>query len=254
MLRVEDITIRRGMHRIVENFSWEIVKQESWILYGLNGCGKTTLLSALAGYCGVSKGQIFVNDILLSKETKKEWRKNCGFISASFFGNYYRAESNLEIVLSGLKGQIGTGLDISAEDIRRAKCLFNSLGLKGKSQYPFDTLSSGQQQKVLWARALISNPQILLLDEPFNGLDILGRLEVQALLRQWQNAGEKTVVCVTHQCEEITTDYTHALLLKQGQLYAKGKIEEVFNQENVSGFLDRQVTVNCDKGYAEICL
>lgn len=254
MLRAEDITIRRGMHRIVENFSWEIAKRESWILYGLNGCGKTTLLSALAGYCGVSKGQIWIDDVLLNQETKNAWRKNCGFISASFFGNYYRAESNLEIVLSGLKGQMGTGLDISADDVRKAKGLLNSLGLKGKCQYPFDTLSSGQQQKVLWARALIGDPQILLLDEPFNGLDILGRLEVQALLRQWQNAGEKTVVCVTHQCEEITADYTHALLLKQGQRYAKGWVDEVFNQENMSGFLDRKVTVSWAKGYAEICL
>ena len=254
MIRAENITIKRGMHTIVEKLDWEIKKQESWILYGLNGCGKTTLMSALAGYLGASKGQIYVDDVMLEQSTKVDWRKKCGFISASFFGNCYRAESNLDIVLSALHGKLGAGVDIQAADIRKAKALLNSLGLKGKWQYPFDTLSSGQRQKVLWARALITNPDILLLDEPFNGLDILGKIETKEILNEWKKSGDKTIVCVTHQSSEITSEYTHVLLLKQGKAYAQGKLTKVFASENMSNFLGRKVDVSWDKGYADICV
>ena len=248
MIRVEDITIKRGVRHIVQNFTWEIKNNEYWLLFGLNGCGKTTLLQAMAGYLGVNKGQIIVNNNRLTKENKFDWRMRCGFVSASFFSQCYHTEPVLEIILSSLTGRLGVRNEVSAADVVNAKNLLRVLGLDKKHQYPFNTLSSGQQQKVLLARALIHNPDLLILDEPFNGLDILGRMQVQELLNEWMKQDGHSLVTVTHHCDEITSLYTHGALMKDGKLFAAGAIQEVFTTDSINQFLGREAEVSWANG------
>ena len=254
MIQAEQITIKRGLRPVVNDISWEIGRNERWILFGLNGCGKTTLLRAMAGYLGVNKGTIMLDDKPLNKETKHEWRMRSGFVSSSFFNQCYRTEPVLDIVLSGLTGHLGVTGQVSAADVVRAKNLLRTLGLGKKHQYPFDILSSGQRQKVLLARALIHDPEMLILDEPFNGLDILGRIEVQELLNAWMEPDGRSMISVTHHCDEITPAYTHAALMKDGTFFAAGLIQDVFTKEVFDGFLGRQTEVSWNDGQLKIAL
>ena len=114
MITAENITIKRGVCSVVNDVSWEIGKNERWILFGLNGCGKTTLLRALAGYLGLNKGRIILENGYLTQETKTDWRMQCGFVSASFFNQCYITEPIIEIVLSGLRGHLGIGKWVNA--------------------------------------------------------------------------------------------------------------------------------------------
>lgn len=252
LITAEQITIRRGVRQVVHDVSWEIGANERWILFGLNGCGKTTLLRALAGYLGVNKGSIQIDGVPLNKENKTEWRIRSGFVSSSFFNQCYRSEPVLEIVLSGLYGHLGIGERASAGDVIKAKNILRDLGLDKKHQYPFDTLSSGQQQKVLLARALIHEPDMLILDEPFTGLDILGRMQVQELLNEWMEKDGRSMISVTHHCDEITPAYTHAALMKNGKLFETGFIQDVFDSESVSAFLEKSVDVSWHNGQLKI--
>ncbi len=252
MITAEEITIRRGVRQVVHEVSWKIGANERWVLFGLNGCGKTTLLRAMAGYLGVNKGTIQIDGTPLNKETKTEWRMRCGFVSSSFFNQCYRSEPVLEIVLSGLYGRLGVENRAGAAEVVKAKNMLRELGLGNKHQYPFDTLSSGQQQKVLLARALIHEPDMLILDEPFNGLDILGRMQVQELLNEWMKKDGRSMISVTHHCDEITPAYTHAALMKNGKLFEIGLIHDVFDSKSVSAFLDKQVDVSWHNGQLKI--
>lgn len=252
MITAEEITIRRGVRQVVHDISWNIGANERWVLFGLNGCGKTTLLRALAGYLGVNKGRILIDDVSLNKENKTDWRIRSGFVSSSFYNQCYRSEPVLEIVLSGLYGHLGIENRAGAAEVVKAKALLRELGLGNKHQYPFDTLSSGQQQKVLLARALIHEPDVLILDEPFNGLDILGRMQVQELLNEWMKKDGRSMVSVTHHCDEITPSYTHAALMKNGKLFETGRIQNVFDSETVSAFLDKKVDVSWNNGQLKI--
>lgn len=254
MIQAKQITIKRGVRPVVNDISWEIRSNERWVLFGLNGCGKTTLLRALAGYLGVNKGTIMLGDKPLNKETKNEWRIRSGFVSSSFYNQCYRTEPVLDIVLSGLTGHLGITNQVSASDVVKAKELLRILGLGKKHQYPFDTLSSGQRQKVLLARALINDPDMLILDEPFNGLDILGRMQVQELLNAWMNKDGRSMISVTHHCDEIAPAYTHAALMKDGKFYAAGPIHEIFTTETVERFLGRATNVSWYNGQLKIDL
>ena len=248
LIGVENVSIKHGVRYIVKELTWEIKKNERWILFGLNGCGKTTLLRAMAGYLGVNQGRIIVNDTLLNKESKIGWRIDCGFVSSSYFNQCYNTEPIIDIVLSGLTGHLGIRTPIHASDVIKAKALLRILGLDKKYQYPFYTLSSGQRQKVLLARALIHEPNILILDEPFNGLDILGRMQVQELLNEWMKQEGHSLISVTHHCDEITPAYTHAALMKDGKFSTSGPIREVFTVDNVERFLGRPVNVDWYNG------
>ncbi len=249
MITAEHITIRHGVHQVVDDICWHIQDNERWILFGLNGCGKTTLLSALAGYLGVNKGKIFLPDgQVLNAETKTDWRIKTGLVSASFFDRCYQTENVLDIVLSGLYGRLGMSCSLKASDVRKVKGILHWLDMGKKYQYPYDTLSSGQRQKVIIARALLTNPDILFLDEPFNGLDILGYLQVKELLQEWVSSGNKTIVCVTHHGNEITTDYTHAALMKNGQFFCTGAIQDVFIEDNIRRFIGKEIGVAWQDG------
>lgn len=254
MITAEHIIIKHGVRNVVNDASWQINNNERWVLFGLNGCGKTTLLRALAGYLGVNKGTVMVDEVLLSKETKTDWRIKSGFVSSSFFSQCYQTEPILEIVLSGLFGHLSVSSQVTANDVVKAKAMLQMLGLGKKHQYPFDTLSSGQRQKVLLARALIHNPEVLILDEPFNGLDILGRMQVQELLNEWMKEDGRSLVSVTHHCDEITEQYTHAALMKDGKLFETGLIQEVFNTETVSAFLEKLVDVSWTNSQLKIAI
>lgn len=236
VIATENLLVKRGVKNILNNINLNIKSKEHTILFGLNGCGKTSLLATLSGYMGYTSGEIRLNDELLTEHNVLSLRRQIGFVSNSYFDRCFKRENALNIVLSGLYGQLAERYDITSDDVLRAKHLLKSLGIKEKIAYPYDLLSRGQQQRVLIARALMVTPKILLLDEPCSGLDVLSRQYFLNTIKQIAAESEATIICATHYGEEILPLFNKAILLKKGEIFASGEIKQVLSGDVLSSF------------------
>ena len=243
LINVRGLTVKAGRRILLDDLNWTVRKGEQWVVFGTNGSGKTTLLSAVAGYRRYSAGTIELFGEPVDAGNILEARRRIGWVSSSFFDNYYRNESAIEIVLAGKTGTLGIDYSVDEKDVRRAVDWLERFGLKDKRDMTFNTLSKGQRQTVLLIRALFNSPDILILDEPCSGLDIDARERVLAMVREFAQDGATTVIYVTHYAEEILDVFTHAILLKQGRRFASGTIGECLNTATMSGLLGRSVDV-----------
>lgn len=243
IISVENLSLKTGAKYILRDIDWQIDQGDCWLVYGLNGCGKTTLLSVLAGCQRSDSGKVTLYDEVLNQENLFNLRRKIGWASASFFEKYIRYENVLDFVLSGKWGTLGFDEEPTDDDVHKAKHLLRELGLGKNARYPFDCLSCGQRQKALLARAMMAEGEILLLDEPCSGLDILSKAKVLYEMERLAKEG-KTIICVTHHIDEILPIFNKALLLKDGQVHSKGKIETIFSDENLSDFLGVPVKVS----------
>lgn len=244
IMKAEDLSLKNGSKYIVKNLDWEVNPGENWVLFGLNGCGKTTLLSMLAGYKSGNFGKTYLFDQLVDEDNFIDLRKNIGFVSGSFFDRYLQREIVLDIVLAGKYGTLGFQDEEATDaDIRQAKTILREFGLEKRSRYPYDTLSKGQQQRVLIARALMGEPKVLILDEPCSGLDIFARENFLHMIQELAEQKGITVVYVTHHTEEILPFFNKAALMRDGKLHSKGDLQEVFTEENLTDFFGTKATV-----------
>ena len=243
LLKTENLGLKKGSKYILKDINWEIQSGDNWVLFGLNGCGKTTLLSILAGYQSGNEGYNCLFDEKVDKNNFLQLRKRIGFVSSSFFDRYLKKELVTDIVLAGKFGTLGIAGEIADEDIQKAKSLSRMLGIEKKMRYPYDCLSKGQQQRVLIARAMMNEPEILLLDEPCSGLDMIAR---ETFLHNIQDLAERNrmaIVYVTHHTEEILPFFNKAALMKDGELVEKGELEEVFSQEILEKFFGVKTSI-----------
>ena len=241
--KTENLGLKKGSKYILKDINWEIQSGDNWVLFGLNGCGKTTLLSILAGYQSGNEGYNCLFDEKVDKNNFLQLRKRIGFVSSSFFDRYLKKELVTDIVLAGKFGTLGIAGEIADEDIQKAKSLSRMLGIEKKMRYPYDCLSKGQQQRVLIARAMMNEPEILLLDEPCSGLDMIAR---ETFLHNIQDLAERNrmaIVYVTHHTEEILPFFNKAALMKDGELVEKGELEEVFSQEILEKFFGVKTSI-----------
>lgn len=236
ILETKNLTIKRGKTYTLNDVSWEVKKGEHWVLYGLNGCGKTTLLSILAGFQSSKYGKVFISGEEVTKDNFLELRRQVGFVSSSFFDQYFRTEIVQDIVFAGKFNTLGLMGEIDSTDVKKAKSMLTQLGLKEKMRYPYDCLSKGQKQKVLIARALMANPQILILDEPCGGLDIISRQKFLNDIYRLVQAHGTSIIYVTHHTEEIMPFFSKAALMRDGAIYARGNIKDVFTDDILSNF------------------
>ena len=243
LLKTENLGLKKGSKYILKDINWEIQSGDNWVLFGLNGCGKTTLLSILAGYQSGNEGYNCLFDEKVDKNNFLQLRKRIGFVSSSFFDRYLKKELVTDIVLAGKFGTLGIAGEIADEDIQKAKSLSRMLGIEKKMRYPYDCLSKGQQQRVLIARAMMNEPEILLLDEPCSGLDMIAR---ETFLHNIQDLAERNrmaIVYVTHHTEEILPFFNKAALMKDGELVEIGELEEVFSQEILEKFFGVKTSI-----------
>ena len=189
VIDAQNLCCKSGNRYLIHNINWQVEQGEHWLVFGMNGCGKTTLLSIIAGFNGSTSGKLEVFGEPYSNENILQNRKRIGWVSSSFFDKYLSWESALNIVLSGLVGALSLTFDILDEDVRRAKHLLTELRLEDKINQPFCLMSKGERQCVLIARALISKPEILILDEPGTGLDVYAR---EYVLRTIEDLARKT--------------------------------------------------------------
>ena len=243
-LAVNGLSVKTGQQYLLKDITWRVPQGENWIVFGMNGCGKTTLLSVLAGFKQPTAGDVRVLGQNYSQDNILALRQRIGWVSGSFFEQKYTKESAQDIVLSGKFGTLGLGRPITDGDRKRARSLLKALHLGRKIDQPFHLMSKGERQNVLIARALMAEPEILLLDEPCTGLDILAREQLLSTLRSMAQEGRMTIVYVTHHTDEILTDvFPKALLLKEGLAFAQGETAELFTSETLSTFFQTPVTV-----------
>lgn len=228
IIELNKLSCKAGYRYLLKDITWRVKPGEHWVVFGMNGSGKTTLLSIIAGFKHYTDGKVKVFGDEMCNDNILDIRKRIGWVSASFFDKYYTKESALHIVLSGKSGTLGLDETITLEDVRLAKELLIELRLEDKINRPFDMMSKGERQNVLIARALFSNPDILILDEPCTGLDVYNRSYLFSTIKELNTKNNLTIIYVTHYVEEVIPLFQQALLLKNGHVFAKGATKEVF--------------------------
>lgn len=240
IIQIQNLTLQTGSNRLLTDINWTINRGENWIVFGRNGSGKTTLLSTLVGFHKFQRGSLKINGIEFSAENMLQLRQEIGWVSNSFFAQYYRNEKVLDIVLSSWTGTLGVSSFPEDRAVVRAKQLLTELGLRAKIEMPYSTLSKGEQQKVIIARAFLTDPKILIFDEPETGLDVVTREKLSNMIQELSKSDNMTIIYVTHYLEEILTTFDNCLLLKQGTIYKQGKTAQLFSSDVMSDFLNTQ--------------
>ncbi len=249
VIKVKNLSCLSGSQFLLHNISWEVKKGEQWVVFGRNGCGKTTLLSIIAGYKSFSSGELEIFGQKYNASNILEIRKRIGWISSSFFDKYYHEERVIDIVLGSLSGALGVPFEVENAHIAKAKRLLTDLGLKDKIDSTFDMLSKGERQHVLISRAFMTDPEILILDEPATGLDVLARERLLATIKELAAERDTTIIYVTHYPEEILPMFDKCVLMKDGAFYQMGTTSEIFTKENISAFINHDVTVDAREGH-----
>ena len=243
IIQVEKLCCQSGNRYLLRDITWQVNRGEQWVVFGLNGSGKTTLLSIIAGYKSHTAGTVKVFGAEYSEENILSIRKKIGWVSSSYFDKYYTKESALDIVLSGLCGTLGKDSTVVPNDYIRAKELLREWNMDRKYDFPFYTMSKGERQNVLIARALISNPEILVLDEPGTGLDVLAREQLLRKISLFAKEHNLTIIYVTHYPEEILPVFDNCMVLQRGKMVDIGLIKEVMSSERLSKTLETDVTM-----------
>jgi iron complex transport system ATP-binding protein len=229
LLRLCGLEVHRGGTRILRGIDWTVRAGEHWVILGPNGSGKTSLLTALTGYLTPSGGQIEVLGQTYGESDWRELRQRVGLVSSSLRQQIQDEAVTREIVAAGRTAILNPWKTPSAQDFAEADRWMRKLKITALRNREWGVLSQGERQRVLIARALHADPELLILDEPCAGLDPAAREDFLEFMESL--AARKSgpaLVLVTHHVEEITTGFTHALLLKTGRVEASGRIEELF--------------------------
>ena len=240
VLRVDDVTVTIGDTPLLEGVSWQVELDERWVVLGPNGAGKTTLLRLAVGDIEPTKGSVTVLGEPIAGADPEELRSRVGFASASLGQRVAPGESVHDLVTSAGYGLLGRGSGdaatrFEAPDTRRAAALLRALGVGDLLDRKVGTLSEGERQRTLIARALMPDPELLMLDEPAAGLDLGAREDlVSRLTSLAADPDAPASVLVTHHVEEIPVGYSHGLLLRDGRIVAAGLLEDVLTDEILS--------------------
>jgi iron complex transport system ATP-binding protein len=226
----------RDGRAVLDHLSWTVRRNERWVVLGANGCGKTTLIQIASLYLHPSSGTVDVLGERLGRADVRSLRRRVGIASSSISSQLRRDLSALEVVMTAKNAALEPWWHTYDEaDRASALAQLDRLGIARFADREVGTLSSGEQQRVLLARSLMTSPGLLLLDEPTAGLDLAGREQLVAglaLLARDQAA--PAMVLVTHHVDEIPPGFTHALLLRDGAAVAKGPITKALTTATLS--------------------
>ncbi|MBM7607201.1 iron complex transport system ATP-binding protein [Lysinibacillus composti] len=245
MITLENVSVYRNKKQILKDVNWQVKNGEHWSILGLNGSGKTTLLNIVNGYIFPTKGDVEVLDHVFGKSYIPKLREEIGLVSSSLQKQLRGFDSVLSIVLSGKFGSIGLYEEVEKKDVELARHYMELLNCSHLEDEQFEYLSQGERQRVLISRALMANPKILILDEPCNGLDLISREELLHFIGKIaEREDAPTLILVTHYTEEILPCFNHTLLIKEGQVFAKGLSQELLTESTLSEFYGRPISVH----------
>jgi iron complex transport system ATP-binding protein len=232
IIELSNVTFRRNERRILDGVSWIIEQGQHWELLGANGSGKTTLLKILTGYEWPTEGGVVVLSSRYGACDLRAHRKAIGWVSAALEHRIPREDTALEVVASGFEASLGVYRLFTADETERANHALTQVGGRALASQPFSTLSQGEQQRTLIARALVNQPTLLVLDEPCAGLDPAARLAFLEVLQTLSESPKApTLLLVSHHIEEIGPWITHVHALKEGITLAQGPVAEVLTTD-----------------------
>jgi iron complex transport system ATP-binding protein len=249
-LRLRGVAVVRDGVAILDGIDWEIGHGERWAVLGPNGSGKTTLLRVAGMRLLPTRGTVEVLGETYGRSDARTVRRRVAFVSQSILRGLRPTLSAHDIVLTGRDAALETWWGRYDEaDHRRARQLLDAAGLGDAGDRPFGVLSEGERQQVLLARALMAEPELLLLDEPAAGLDLGARERlVMHLAALAADAATPPLVLVTHHVEELPAGITHAALVRRGRLVATGPVADVLTTDAVSSCFGTRVTVHRTAG------
>lgn len=235
---------------VLSSVSWSTHLGEHWVVLGPNGAGKTTLVRTIAGRERPTHGEILACGLNPLEADTSDMGSIIGFSSQSLAQKIRPSLPVWDVVRTAAWGNAEAwGQSYEDIDDDRAAALLEAFGIDALARRSFGTLSEGERQRVLLARSLMTDPEVLILDEPTAGLDLGAReVLVQALSEIIAGPHSPQIILVTHQIEEIPPAFTHALILSQGQMHASGPIDEVLNGVNLSGAFDLPLSVGRNDG------
>jgi len=234
ILGLSNISLAIDGRKIIRDLSWQVKEGENWVLVGPNGAGKTTLLGMLNGYRWPSAGKATVLGKDFGSFDLRDLRRMIGFVSSYISDWIPEEERVIDVVVSGRYASIKLWKDPSPEELAFANRMLRRVGCGRFGSAKIGRLSQGEKQRVIIARALMARPRLMALDEPCAGLDLPGRERFLSAVVKIAESGSPTMIYVTHRIEEIPAGFTHALLLREGRVTAKGRIDEVLNSGNLS--------------------
>ena len=236
VLEFADVTVKRGQATLLEGIDWTVEEDERWVVLGPNGAGKTTLLQVAAAQIHPTSGVAGILGEVLGTVDVFDLRPRIGLTSAALAERIPRHEKVHDVVVSASYSVLGRWREHYDElDHDRARDLLVEVGAGHLMERTFGTLSEGERKRVQIARALMTDPELLLLDEPAAGLDLGGREDlVSTLTVLAMDEMSPATVLVSHHVEEIPPGFTHAMLLRKGRIVASGPMEEVLTEEIIS--------------------
>ena len=250
LIDFRDVSLRRGGRVLVGPLDWAVELDERWVVIGPNGAGKTSLLRIAAAAEHPSSGIAFVLGERLGRVDVTDLRARIGLSSSALAQRIPGDELVSDLVVSAGYAVLGRWRERYEDvDYQRAVDMLESLGAEHLAERSYGTLSEGERKRVLIARALMTDPELLLLDEPAAGLDLGGREELLARLTDLAaDPDAPALVLVTHHVEEVPPGFSHGLLLSEGKVVAAGLLSDVLTAENLSAAFGQRIALEAIDG------
>jgi len=249
-LSLRGVGVVRDGRELLGGVDWDVGRHERWAVLGPNGSGKTTLLRICGAELHPTAGRVEVLGERLGRVDVRALRSRIGWVSGALTRLLRPGITAREVVVTGRRAALETWWDtFTPGDWARADALLAEAGMAAVADRPFGVISEGERQQVLIARALMGEPELLLLDEPAAGLDLGARERLVSRLADLAaDPSTPPVVLVTHHAEEIPPGTTHALLLRGGRVVTAGPVGDALTTDSVSAAFSVAVTVTRDGG------
>jgi iron complex transport system ATP-binding protein len=236
VIELAGVSVIRAGQKLLDDVSWSVEEGDRWVVLGPNGAGKTTLLQIVGAHMHPTSGVAAILDEVLGATDVFDLRPRIGFTSVAIAERIPRSERVRDVVVSASYAVLGRWREHYDDlDHERAGQLLEEMGIARLADRTFGTLSEGERKRVQIARALMANPELLLLDEPAAGLDLGGREDlVDTLSVLAYEPSSPATVLVSHHVEEIPPGFTHVLLLRRGRVVAAGPLESTLTEATLS--------------------
>lgn len=243
MIDLRNVGLRRNGKWILKDINWQAKQDQHWVLLGLNGAGKTALLHMLSAFHFPVTGEVTVLNRRFGKDPLgEELRKEIGLVSQTLQQRFFQTDSAYQIVLSGGFSSVGLYHTPTDEMRERAQQLLKDVDAYHYADRAYETLSQGEKQRVMIARALMGHPKLLILDEPTQGLDFLAK---EMLFKTIETISKRDdapmMLYVTHHVDEILPLFTHVLMLKDGEVFKEGPVKKLITENQLSSFFGTKI-------------
>lgn len=257
LLDFRNVTLLRGGRRVLDGLTFSVARGENVAIVGPNGSGKSSLIKLLT-----RELYPFVNDGAPSSMRilgRESWdlfalRRHLGIVSLDLQADFAREMTGLEAVLSGFFSSVGLWYRnrVTRDMERKAMKALARLGVSHLADRLMTAMSTGEARRMLIGRALVHDPDTLVLDEPTNSLDLRAVREFRETLRKLARSGT-SVILVTHHLEDLFPEVRRAILLREGRIYRDGPAPEVLTNTNLSALFEMPVKVESSRGYYRLC-